>query len=225
MSLGPGRASLSGTATGPDGLLPAATVRIERFVGNAMASTELTTADDGTWALPNVLGGRYRVRAWRAPDLAQTKPDVFFIQSSEAKSVNLRVDRQTGIAVTSSIAPDPPYYGYPINLFVLVAQKSVDSRGVVQKAPVTGTPVDLSGYGAQLETGNPSITDGNGVAQWRYRCTTTGAPALSVSVSGVSYPLTVPPCVDPNAPPPPPPSSGSTTTSSTTVRRTTSTRR
>src|SRR3954468_15484125 len=63
--LGPGGATLNGTVTGPDGPVPSATVHIERLVGDASGSADVATQPDGTWTAPGLLGGRYRVRAWR----------------------------------------------------------------------------------------------------------------------------------------------------------------
>ncbi len=85
IGVGPGGASLNGTVTGPEGALTNATVHVERLVGAASGAMDVTTRPDGTWTLPMILGGRYRVRAWRTPDLALTKPEVFYLQSSETR--------------------------------------------------------------------------------------------------------------------------------------------
>src|SRR5439155_16327710 len=135
-------------------------------------------------------------RAWRAPDLALTKPEVFYLQSSENKVLNLRVDSYTGAAVTASIAPDPPVVGNPANLFVLVSQRMVDAAGIVRSVPMVGVGVDLSGSGVQLESSNPATTDGNGVAEWRVRCMVAGASNLSVTTAGGSFPLSLSPFAD-----------------------------
>lgn len=195
--LGPGGASLTGTVVGPDGPVAGATVHVERLVGTATAATDLPSGADGTWALPAILGGRYRVRAWRAPDLALTKPEVFYLQASEPKTVALRVDSYAGTAVTASIAPSPPVSGDPANLLVLVAQKTVDAGGVVRAAPVVGVSVELVGSGFQVETTNPATTDNNGIAPWRVRCSSTGQGSLSAMVGGGgTFPLNVPRCAE-----------------------------
>jgi len=93
VALGPGNASITGSVTGPDGAVPGATVRVERIVGTSIGTTDVTTQADGTFAVPTILGGRYRVRAWRAPDLALVKPEIFYLQSSEPRTLALRVDR------------------------------------------------------------------------------------------------------------------------------------
>jgi hypothetical protein len=213
--LGPGAAMLSGTVAGPDGAVDAATVHVERIVGTAVAVMDVPTLPDGTWTLPAILGGRYRVRTWRAPDLAQTKPELFYLEASEKKTLALRVDKQAGGAVSASIAPSPPVLNQPANLFVLVTQKSVDSGGVVRAVAVVGASVSLLGNGYQVETPNPTATDGNGVAQWRVRCTVYGETNLQVAgPGGASFPLKLPACVD---------SSTGAVTSTTETSRTTRT--
>jgi hypothetical protein len=90
----PGRASLSGTvAAGLDGPVGSATVRVQRLVGDAVLQTDLATNPDGSWTLPNVQGGRYRVRAWRAPDLALVDPVVVFLGATETRDVPISVSR------------------------------------------------------------------------------------------------------------------------------------
>jgi hypothetical protein len=218
--MGPGGATMAGTVVGPDGGVEAATVHVERLVGSAAATMDLQTAPDGTWSLPAIFGGRYRVRAWRAPDLALVTPEVFYLQSSETKTLNLRVDRYAGAAATASIAPNPPVYGGEANLFVLVTEKTVAADGVVRGVPVPGAGVELGGSGFQVETTNPTSTDSDGVAEWRIQCTSYAQGALSVTVAnGGSFPLAIPACVN----------EGTTNTTasvtSTTVRRATTTRR
>ncbi|MBA3654848.1 MAG: hypothetical protein H0W70_11735 [Actinobacteria bacterium] len=224
--LGPGGATLRGTVTGPDGAVEGATVHVERLVGPTAGAADVATAADGTWTLPAILGGRYRVRTWKAPELALTKPEIFFLEARETKKLDLRVDRYSGGSVTASIAPDPPVVGQPANLFVLVSARTVDLGGVVRGTPAAGVTVDLSGTGFQLESPNPTTTDSNGVAQWRVRCTTVGATSLSVTVTGTSFPVTVPACADSSAGPSEPPTTAdATTTTSRPTRGSTSTTR
>src|SRR5207244_1995820 len=135
----------------------------------------------------------------------------------------LRVDRYMGVSATASIAPNPPLYGQPANLFVLVTQKTVDSGGVVRGTAVPSTAVELGGSGYALETTNPQVTDANGVAEWRVRCQYAATQQLSVTfTNGSSSQLQLPPCVDSTGSSTPPTSTTSTTTF---TRRTTTTRR
>lgn len=219
IALGPGQATLQGTVVGPEGPVDAATVHVERLVGNAVSVVDVATLADGTWSVPTILGGRYRVRAWKAPDLALTKPEILYLQSSETKALNLRVDRYSGAVVAASIAPNPPVIGDAVNLFVRLSERRVDDAGVVRVVPLSGASADLAGSGYQLESVNPITADGNGVAEWRLRCTSPNA-ALSVTVSGsASFPLEVPACVQGGATNEPAPTSTTRTTRSTTTTR------
>ena len=224
IAIGPGGATLNGTVVAPDGAVPAATIRIERIVGDAVARADIQTNTDGTWAAPNILGGRYRVRAWRAPDLAMTKPQVFFLEADETRPLNLRVNRYEGTAVTSDLAPNPPQVNVPASLVVLVSTKSVDNDGVVRATPIQGARVDLAGSGNwRLESPNPTVTDGNGQARWQLRCRVPGEHPLSAMVNQeATYPLEMPACGE--APPTTTSSTSTTSRSSTsTTRRPTST--
>src|SRR5205807_2321830 len=108
---GPGQATLNGNVSGPDGVEPNAVVHIERLVGSAVGTMDIPTNPDGTWSVPNVLGGRYRVRAWRAPDLALTEPAVFFLGATDSKQVALPLTKYDGRSAMAAIAPRPAVIG------------------------------------------------------------------------------------------------------------------
>jgi hypothetical protein len=227
-----GQATLNGSVQGPDGPVAGAVVHAERLVGDGVGSAELTTQADGSWQLPGVRGGRYRVRAWRPPDLSLVNPQIFLLGSAESKSLTLRLDRYNGPAVTSSIAPNPPIVDSPANLVVMLGTRSVDDRGVVRTAPITAT-VQLTGPGAWVvHTPNPTNTTGPGRASWDLTCQQGGSNPLGIIVSGTavdgspvtgSFPLDVAACMI--APPPTAPPTTATTAPATTVPATTTTTR
>ena len=111
IAIGPGRATLNGTVVGPNGPVGGADVHVERLVGSLVAQEDVPTQADGTWSLPGVLGGRYRVRAWRAPDLALTTPQIFFLNGTDTRSLTLQLQQFNTGTLTAAIAPDPPIVG------------------------------------------------------------------------------------------------------------------
>lgn len=222
--IGPGHATLNGNVSGPDGVEPNAVVHIERLVGNSVGAMDIPTNPDGTWSLPNVLGGRYRVRAWRAPDLSLVQPAIFFLANTESKAVNLPLSKYDGRSVEAAIAPKPPVIGQPANLVVRLVVQSVDPQGIVQGTPVVGATMQLSGAGDwRVRSENPTLTDSEGQASYAVVCNTTGTQPLGVTVDGQYYDLQLPDCssgfVEPSTTDP------SVRTTPTTTRRTTSTTR
>lgn len=199
--LGPGRATVSGVVLGADGVVAGAVVNVERIVDGVAASAIVATAEDGTWSMPAVLGGRYRIRAWRAPDLAQTTATGLFLAATETKSVELRVRNVSGVDLKSSIAPDPPRIDRPSNLVLLVTKKTVGDDGVVRAAPVEGVRIDLIGSsGWSVSSPNPAYTDSSGKAQWNMQCKGTGRQPLAATLgSEQTVPLSINDCVDPAA--------------------------
>ena len=214
----PGPATLQGVVGGPDGPVPGAAVHIERLVGDAAGVLIVGTGEDGSWAAPGVLGGRYRVRAWRSPDLALTKPEILFLEGSQTRQLRLELGRFAGLHAGAAIAPDPPTVGQPASLVVLVTTRSVDADGVVRATPVVGIRVELFGGGRwQLDSQNVTSTDGAGQARWQLRCRQSGQQPLSVLVGDTdSFPLELPPCSPEPEPEP-------TSTTSTTRRPTSTT--
>ncbi|HVF76305.1 MAG TPA: hypothetical protein VM938_14815 [Acidimicrobiales bacterium] len=219
--LTPGRATINGVVAAPDGAVPGAIVHFERLVDDGVAFFDLPTAPDGTFALPNIKGGRWRVRAFRAPDLALVKPELFFLEETETKTLTLRVERYQGVNVGSALAPDPPVTGEPANLLVQVTLQSVDAKGIVRAVPVPGVRVELVGQGDWRIDGNAvQLTDSAGRALWRVRCQRGGQQPLSVFVGDDgTFPLKLPDCV---VPPPTTTSSSTTTTKPTGTTRPTS---
>jgi hypothetical protein len=215
----PGQAHIAGFVVAPQGAVPGATVHIERLVGNAVLALDVATNPDGSFHADNVQGGRYRLRAWRVPDLALTTPVIFFLNGTENKTgVNLQVQQYTGTNVAPAIAPSPPTVGDPANLAVQVTTVVVDPTGIVRATPVTGVQVDLQGAGSwQLQSPATEFTDATGTAIWRLTCTSTGAQPLSVSVNATNYPLNLPACQESvQTVPSSPPSTGFTRNTTTT---------
>jgi hypothetical protein len=202
IAMGPGQASIAGRVVGADGPTAGATVEVERLAGGASAKTTLQSAEDGSWSLPQILGGRYRARAWRAPDLAQTSWTAVFLGASESKTVELQVRTVGGLDVEASIAPDPPRLGDDANLVVLVTVKVVDEQGIVRATPQQNVEVDLlSSSGWRITSANPTTTNSAGQADWSLRCRSTGRQQLAVNVGTQTIPLEVNNCVEPAAEP------------------------
>jgi hypothetical protein len=223
--LGPGLANLSGIALGPAGPVGGATVHIDRLVGDAVGSVTVSALPDGTWTLPGILGGRYRVRAWRPPALDMTAPQIFFLGGTDNKSLTLQLQQFGTANVASALSPSPPVVGAAANLLIQVTAQTVDTGGVVHAAPVPAASVLLNGgVAVTVSNPNPATTTAGGLAVWQVTCQLPGPPSLTVTINNAnSYPVDVPDCTA--SPPPPPPTSTTTSspTSSTSSSSTTTT--
>lgn len=97
--LEPGSATVSGTVTGPAGEpVPLATVQIERRSesGPSVASEEVAADERGRWSLPDVAGGRYRVKAWLGEVQTSAGSEVLFVTEGEQVTVDLGVEPAAG---------------------------------------------------------------------------------------------------------------------------------
>jgi hypothetical protein len=215
ISIGPGAASIRGHVVGPDGPAYGAVVRLERLVGDSVATLDVGTQPDGSFSALNVLGGRWRVRAWKTPDQALTAPVVFYMASADQRDVNLALTRYTGLNATFAIAPVPPIVGEAANLVVAVTNQQVDGNGIVRGTPVAGASVELQGGGQWAIKGSTTeLTASDGTARWQMVCGASGKQPLSVLVNGTeSFPLDLPACEE--RPPDATTSTSSPTTSST----------
>ncbi len=202
-TMGPGTARITGVVTGPEGPVTGAIVKIERFVGSAVATADVRT-QAGNWSLESVLGGSYRVTVFRPPDLAQVAAEVFFLGADETKSIITSLTRFGENSITATIDPSPPLLGQAAVLVVRFGAGGVDGEGRVIVTPRPGVRVQLNvGPGVALETLPNVVSDGAGVASWQVRCLVPGQFAAAILVGNASSALVLPPCT-PAAPAPPP---------------------
>lgn len=145
-----------------------------------------------------ILGGRYRVRAWRAPDLALTAPQILFLEGKQSRQLGLQLSRYGGTAASAISAPDPPVVDTITNVTAVVTSLSVDADGVVRSLPLPGAAVALTAGGAWLLVGGPTVTNGQGRASFQLRCQAVGQSPLDLTVNGgQSFSLPIRACVLP----------------------------
>ncbi len=211
--------------SGPSTPVAGATVEIDRLVGDQVASADVTTARNGTWSLGGVLGGRYRIRAWKVPSLAMTAPVILFVGGLDSRRVDLQTSRFSGPTATASYNPYPALQGQPTAVRVEVSRPTVSAVGRVDFVPTPMVSVSLDGVGGWT-VGAPARqrTGAAGTADFVATCLAVGQVPLRVIVSGrIAVTLPTPACVA--APPPAPtttaPASTTTTSPGTTVGPTT----
>jgi hypothetical protein len=201
-----GTAHLSGAVNGPQGPVPGANVRVEHLVPDHPAPIDVLSGPDGHWDLNGIAGGPYRVRAFMVPSLAQTQPQIFFMDDGEQRTLDLTLDAFNGVSATSAIAPDPPQLNQPANLVIRVSSKTVDPDGVVRAQPVVNATVSLTGTQGWFVRGPSSAsTDANGDAVFTLECRSAGASNVQISVRPTpadapqAVSVDVSACSDPNA--------------------------
>ncbi|MGH9186035.1 MAG: carboxypeptidase-like regulatory domain-containing protein [Acidimicrobiales bacterium] len=178
-----GSAVLRGTVFGPQGPVPGATVRIDRFDRDRRTTTDMVTQPDGTWALAGIPGGRYRVRAFQSPTLAQIEPEIFFLTAAEDKVLNLDVNDFGGPQLQVAVAPDPPQLDQLLTLTVQLESRSVSGDGVVRADPLVGWTVNVVSAGTwTVRQPAVSATDGAGRASFLLECDAAGPNRVQVAV-------------------------------------------
>lgn len=192
-----GTAVISGKVTVGGAPAEGATVRIDRFVGEKSKGVELKTDKDGSYALRNLPGGRYRVRAYRKPDATLTMPQITFLSAGEQRAINISLNRySSGFVVSPAIAPNPPILGQSANIAVSVMSQGVDDAGVVRSMGQNGVQLRLAtDSGRSIVSANPVSTSGRGVAQWTITCNSLSNQGLSVYLpDGTAINLAVASC-------------------------------
>lgn len=186
LSLGPGEAALSGTVTGPEGAVNGAVVRVERLVSNRGAVADLRTDESGSWSLTSVLGGPYRVTAFKAPDLGSLEPQLFFLGSGERRSLTLALARVGENTITARVEPNPPRTGAPATFSVRLGTGRVDGDGAIVVEPTPAARLQLVSEGLAIES-PVQLTDSAGRVSWLVRCLGTGSFPVALLVgNGIS---------------------------------------
>ena len=195
VDVAPGNARISGTVLGPQGPVAGASVRVERLVGDEVGTLDVSAAN-GSFNLPSVRGGRYRLRAWKAPDLYQPTPEAFFLAADEQKSVELRLTKVGPVNVETTVEPTPPPREEPFTIAIFLYAGSVNGEGFLQANPRAGQEVEVAlGPGLGLTSSNRAKTDGGGKASFSARCRTPGPQSGELRISAeVRLPLALPDC-------------------------------
>lgn len=204
VDFGAGRVTLNGVVKGPDGPVAGATVRVERLVADGVAERTVTADGQGRYVLANVLGGRLRVRAWKAPNIAMPRNVVVF--AKETTTLNLKPELFATTDVRWAAAPSAPIEGQAVNLVLQVSRRRVDDAGVIGFELISGLAVKLVALGAlQPEGGDERLTDENGRASFPTRCNATGLATIRAELaSGEAATLELSPCLPvPTTLPPP----------------------
>lgn len=197
-----GDASLSGTLTGPDGPVVRGRVRLERFVGETSAELEVATDAQGHWSAKGILGGRYRVRGWRRPDVAMNSSNLLFLGADEDGHVDLTATAQGQVDVQAALTTTSPTIDRATTVTALITRHAVDADGIVQGVPLTGTIATLDA-GAGWDIPTPEVTvDDAGSAQFVVTCQVTRPADLVLTAGEGSTRITVPSCRPPVDPSP-----------------------
>lgn len=201
-----GNARISGRVLANGTPVSGARIRIERLVGEQSAATDVQSNQDGAYSVDGLLGGRYRVRAYRPPDVTMAQAAVFFLGRGEQRNLDLTLERYNGgTDVRYSITPDPPIFGQQATVVVSVNTRNVDSAGTARSVGVGGVPVTLiTAGGRQILTPPTAVTDGAGRAFFTVLCAGYEGQGLTALLpDGSSYNVNVAACSPPPTTAPP----------------------
>jgi hypothetical protein len=191
---------------GSGGPVGGATVRLERVTVLTEQRMQTSTNDDGYWQVRNLSGGRYRIRAWRQPDLAAAEPGAVFVENGGTANVDLSVEQPARFDLRLIDAPALPRFGEEATFTVRVTSGSVDDNGQVANVPLPGVAIGFPSTDRWVNVGSDEgSTDGDGRARWTAECAALGGESVTVTAEP---PRSLDPRADRNAPPtstPPPP--------------------
>ncbi|MEJ7845092.1 MAG: carboxypeptidase-like regulatory domain-containing protein [Acidimicrobiales bacterium] len=177
-----GTARIDGIVIGPAGPVAGAVVRVERFIAEATQVVDAVAGPDGRYELEGIGGGRYRVRAFRAPAFAQATAELLFLADGEDRALDLTLEGFADPRVQLVAAPNPPFVDQPVNVVVLVSDRVVADDGTVRTGPLPGVTVTIQASGPFTALGPTSgTTDGRGQVAFAFECTAPGSTLLTAN--------------------------------------------
>jgi hypothetical protein len=196
-----GTGRIQGTVLGPDGPVEGATVRLERVVGFDFGRLDVVTDKAGRFDARDLLGGRFRVRAWVTADaLATVEPQLTFLPATDgARTVDVAIVRRDGLFIEGALDVATPAVNQPAPFTALIAQELVDDQGVVRGRGIPAALVRLlPGAGVGVTGGLVAPSDADGFVHFTLTCLALGVFTVDLDSSGVQRTITLPECVAPD---------------------------
>jgi len=202
-----GRAILRVQVVEPGGgVVPGASVRFERFVGDQRGWVTVRAGRDGVATFDDALGGRYRVRAWLAPDLASTESQLTFVGESETKELQVQVRLHDAPILQGALMVPQWSVGEVASFEVLLVQEEVDGEGIIRGQPVSSLVTLAPIAGPRVDGPNPLLTDPvSGRTSFPLVCLVPGTHQVVLSGYGRSITVILPECLPSSNPIPPAP--------------------
>lgn len=209
-----GGMSLTGSVVDEEGEpIAGATIRLERVVGDLVQPAEVRANNEGRFEARGLIGGRYRVRAFRQPDKAMLQAAAFFLEDGIEHDVEIPVETLSGIRATVVTAPSVVRVGDQADVWIRISRATVDAQGVVATTPQAGvrvalpsdarweyTPGAVVGDDGRREAVD-SVTNATGDVLWTPTCRQAGE---SSAVARVRQIVRQSGATQPGTPPPPP---------------------
>jgi len=203
-----GTMSIGGTVRSETGeAVPNAIIRLERIVGDLVQGVDIRADAEGEFQAPELLGGRYRIRAWRVPDMAMAEAAVYFLEDGDfidktegGFRIELPVARLSGLRSQFISTPSVVRVGDRPNLWIRVSRSSVNEQGVITSSAQPGARVVLPNdtrwsFAAARTTdseGNtrsvPAVTNSDGDVLWNPTCREAGESSVTVKVAQPAAP-------------------------------------
>ena len=169
-----GLTSFGGVVTGPDGPVEGAVVDLERHTTSTVNTTQVITDVDGNWKVEGLIGGRFRIRAWKPNELTMTSSEVVFVSDGEEVTMDLVIGPvEPGPHLRFKGAGDV-HVGDTAIATVSVTTSSIDQDGFELATGLPGQAVTLRPGPGVLVAQQADTTDAGGGVHFVVRCLSEG---------------------------------------------------
>jgi hypothetical protein len=202
-----GKATLKGTvnfpgATVDDQAIPAgpiqATVQLERFVGGNVGAIRVPVSADGKWEAKDIMGGRYRIRAWYpdwfGQELSLAHAEIVFIAEEEELEVPLELAIDTDppidgdIKVYLTASPEPAPIGEEVDYVVRITRTVTNADGTQRTLPLADTEVTITEHPNWDWVGTDTgTTSSEGIVKFRAKCTAEATADHTIEIDDATH--------------------------------------
>lgn len=204
-----GKARLSGIVTFEGRRVGGARVRLERIVGNRIGVLDVAANGEGVFTVKELLGGKYRIRAWETPALSAVPSQTLFLPAAADVDLEVPLTEFDGQRLQGALTTGEPRVGATVTLRALLTEVEVDGEGYVNGTGLPNETITVStGEGYRPAGPTTATTDASGYATFSVVCLREGAHQVTLRFLELTVTATLPVCL--------PPSADATTTTSTT---------
>ncbi len=201
-----GTGAISGRVTFDGEPVPQADVQVERIIGDVSSSINVKADAGGRFRAPQLLGGRYRVRAFLPPSLSMRNAEVLFLpENGQAEGLELSLSNESSSKFSGRFQGDVARVGSNHTVIIEFRNAQVNSEGIIEDGPVPNELVAITVREPLVVNGSILTTsNANGVARFVVSCSAEGNGRITITSRNQDQNVPVPPCTLPPRPQPQP---------------------
>ena len=159
-----------------------AVVRIQRITSSGETAIDVRTDGEGSWSLTELLGGRFRTRAFVPGTLHSLGSEVTALEPGGADEFPVRVATPSEAIQIHLVGPEKIGLGLDDTVAITAGRQVVDGDGILVEVASPGLLITVTVEGAAgVISADQLLTDSGGAARFLISCADLGASTMTVA--------------------------------------------